>query len=119
MRNASNSKILYVAIVVVLGDRTFKLPSSTTSEPGRYVKSLRGARDGDANDTGTNPALPDTDGDGFDDGVEVAMGTDPTDPFDSHAPPIPVLGLGPIARGGLLAGALLAASRLGLRRQRS
>jgi len=47
------------------------------------------------------------------------MGTDPTDPFDSPALPIPVLGLGPIAGGGLLAGALLAASRLGLRRQRS
>jgi hypothetical protein len=28
------------------GDRTFKLGSGTTSEPGRYVKSLRGARDG-------------------------------------------------------------------------
>ena len=33
----------------------------------------------DATDTGTDPANPDTDGDGFDDGVEVAAGTDPTD----------------------------------------
>jgi hypothetical protein len=28
------------------GDRTFKLPSSTTSEPGGYVKSLGEPRDG-------------------------------------------------------------------------
>lgn len=33
----------------------------------------------DANDTGTDPALGDTDGDGFDDGVEVLAGSDPTD----------------------------------------
>ena len=33
----------------------------------------------DANDTGTSPALADTDGDGFDDGVEVLEATDPTD----------------------------------------
>jgi cysteine-rich repeat protein len=36
----------------------------------------------DINDTGTSPALADTDGDGFDDDVEVAGGTDPTDPQD-------------------------------------
>jgi cysteine-rich repeat protein len=30
------------------------------------------------NDTGTNPAKADTDGDSFDDGVEVTAGTDPT-----------------------------------------
>ena len=33
----------------------------------------------DASDTGTNASDPDTDGDGFDDGVEVASGTDPND----------------------------------------
>lgn len=32
----------------------------------------------DADDTGTDPTLSDTDGDGFDDGVEVLAGTDPT-----------------------------------------
>jgi hypothetical protein len=32
-------------------------------------------------DTGTDPALYDTDGDGFGDGLEVANGTDPTDPL--------------------------------------
>jgi hypothetical protein len=30
----------------VRGDRPFKLASGTTSEPGRYVKSLWGARGG-------------------------------------------------------------------------
>ncbi|MBW2294012.1 MAG: DUF4215 domain-containing protein, partial [Deltaproteobacteria bacterium] len=35
----------------------------------------------DANDTGTDPALADTDGDAFDDDVEVAAGTNPTDPL--------------------------------------
>jgi hypothetical protein len=34
------------AFEFLAGDRTFKLGSGTTSEPGRYVKSLRGARDG-------------------------------------------------------------------------
>ena len=29
-----------LVLVTPLGDRTFKLGSSTTSEPGRYVKSL-------------------------------------------------------------------------------
>ncbi len=32
------------------------------------------------NDTGTDPARADTDGDGFEDGDEVAAGTDPTNP---------------------------------------
>ncbi|MEM0898225.1 MAG: hypothetical protein AAGJ79_15235 [Verrucomicrobiota bacterium] len=33
----------------------------------------------DANDTGTNPRVRDTDGDGFSDGTEVRLGSDPTD----------------------------------------
>ena len=33
------------------GERTYKLSSGTTSEYGRYVKSLRGARDGTASPT--------------------------------------------------------------------
>ena len=67
-------------------------------------------------DTGTSPALADTDGDGFDDGEEVLAGSDPTDPLDTpDSPPIP--GLGAIA-GALLGGALLGATRLRLRRRR-
>ena len=30
----------------LVGDRTFKLPSGTTSEPGRYARSLGEPRDG-------------------------------------------------------------------------
>ncbi|MFP6629416.1 MAG: DUF4215 domain-containing protein, partial [Myxococcota bacterium] len=41
-----------------------------------------------ANDTGTNPALADTDVDGFDDGVEVAAGTDPTDALSFPGAPV-------------------------------
>jgi cysteine-rich repeat protein len=36
----------------------------------------------DVNDTGTNPALADSDGDTFDDDVEVAAGTDPNNLLD-------------------------------------
>ena len=43
---------------------------------------------------GTNPLLADTDGDDFDDGVEVAAGTDPLDDgdFPSGPQPVPVNG---------------------------
>jgi DNA-binding beta-propeller fold protein YncE len=40
-------------------------------------------------DTGTSPTLVDTDGDGVDDGVEVAAGTNPNDPFDFPATAVP------------------------------
>jgi len=52
-----------------------------------------------ANDTGTDPANPDTDGDGIPDGQEVANGTDPTNPLDPAPPVVPVL---PAAGGALL-----------------
>ncbi|MEE2674405.1 MAG: DUF4215 domain-containing protein [Myxococcota bacterium] len=42
----------------------------------------------DANDTGTDPALEDTDADGFDDGAEVTAGTDPTDPLSFPGAPV-------------------------------
>ena len=46
----------------------------------------------DPSDTGTDPLVADTDGDGADDGTEVAVGTDPTD--KASAPPfVPALGI--------------------------
>jgi len=55
-------------------------------------------------DTGTDPALADSDGDGFDDGVEVRLGTDPNDPLDHPTPQLPALSSW---GAGLLATALL------------
>ncbi len=47
----------------------------------------------DASDTGTNPALSDTDGDGYDDSDEVTQGTDPTNPLSyPGSPPLAVCG---------------------------
>jgi len=70
----------------------------------------------DANDTGSNPALADTDGDGFDDGVEVAAGSDPND--SGSTPGIPVPLLAPLSTL-VLGGGLLLAMRQGLRTRRS
>lgn len=59
-----------------------------------------------AGDTGSDPTVADSDGDGVDDGVEVDLGTDPNDPDSTPAIPLaPPLGL------ALLALALLAAPR--------
>lgn len=46
-------------------------------------------------DTGTNPLDPDSDGDGFDDGEEVASGSDPNDPTSTppSVAPVPSLSL--------------------------
>ena len=52
-----------------------------------------------ADDTGTDPADPDSDGDGIPDGEEVANGSDPTDP---DSPPPPVVPALPVAGGALL-----------------
>jgi hypothetical protein len=69
----------------------------------------------DANDTGTSPFSADTDGDGFDDPVEVAAGSDPNDPLNTpETPAIPGLG----ALGGTVLASLLAlAAVVGLRRR--
>jgi sugar lactone lactonase YvrE len=69
----------------------------------------------DENDTGSNPTSADTDGDGFDDAVEVAVGTDPNDPFEFPAPGVPLLG----APAALLLGiSLVATAGAALRRRR-
>ena len=73
----------------------------------------------DPQHTGSNPALADTDGDGFDDGEEVASGHDPNDPADYPGVfiPPPVPSLGPVGLGalaslmGLFAGASLRRTR--------
>ena len=72
----------------------------------------------DPQHTGSNPALADTDGDGFNDGVEVAGGYNPNDPFSNpnfFSPPVP--SLGPLGLGAL-AGAIGLLSSLTLRRSR-
>ena len=71
----------------------------------------------DANDTGTNPALFDTDGDGFGDGEEVLAGSDPNNSGSTPPPPgVPLLGGLPMA---LLAGALAIAARRSLKGRRA
>jgi len=68
------------------------------------------------NDTGSDPLLFDTDGDGYGDGVEVAAGSDPNNPASipggQGVPALPLAGL------WLAAGALFAAARPLLRRAR-
>ena len=68
-----------------------------------------------AQDTGTNPLLADSDGDTYSDGVEVAQGSDPTDPASTpDAPHIPALPLPGLA---LLAIAISAAARRAIPRR--
>ena len=59
----------------------------------------------DENDTGTSPFSADTDDDGFDDGIEVAHGSDPNNALSTpETPSLPGIGL----MGGLLATLILA-----------
>jgi hypothetical protein len=86
------------------------LPNGVETGTGVFV---------DANDTGTSPALADSDLDGFDDPTELAAGTDPNDSTEfpgSSATPVPLLPGLPGAGGViLLVGALFAVGRRGLR----
>ena len=65
-------------------------------------------------DTGTSPANPDTDGDGFEDGVEVNQGTDPNNPNDFPNSDLPLL---PGFGGAVLGGAMVAMGYWRLRRR--
>ena len=66
------------------------------------------------NDTGTHPLLADSDGDGFTDGQEVQLGSDPNNPVSTPLTLLP--GLSPL--GAFLCGlALISAYWLVLRRR--
>jgi hypothetical protein len=70
-----------------------------------------------ADDTGTSAAMADTDGDGYDDGVEVSLGTDPNNALDfpgSLVPSVPSVSHLGMA---VLVGALLFIGGLELRRR--
>ena len=69
----------------------------------------------DENDTGTDPLVADTDGDGWQDGQEVVAGTDPTDPNSVPGGP-GVPGLGP-AWYAVLTAALWGVAAGGMRRR--
>ena len=82
------------------------LPNGVETGTGIFVSG---------NDTGSSPALADTDGDGFNDDVEVSAGTDPNDSLDFPGS-VPALGPWPAVA---LGGGLLVAMRLALRRRRT
>lgn len=66
----------------------------------------------DAGNTGTNPAAADTDGDGFDDGIEVLAGSDPTNPASTpNGPSSAIPLLPPLAMFALMGALLLVARR--------
>ncbi len=67
---------------------------------------------------GTNPLLADTDADGFDDGLEVALGTDPLDPLSFPPLPAAVPALLPVGSAWLAVSLVLAATLFGRLRAR-
>ena len=81
------------------------LPNGVETNTGVFV---------DPDNTGSDPASADTDGDGFDDGLEVALGSDPNNPMSVPTAP----GLAPVPALILVSGIAFAASRI-LRRRRS
>ena len=69
-RSFSIDYVRLIAGAPVLDTDLDGLPDAIETGTGTFV---------DSSDTGTDPADPDTDGDGFNDGVEVTSGTDPND----------------------------------------
>ena len=68
-------------------------------------------------DTGTDPDFADTDGDGFEDGREIELGTDPNDPASFPLPQVPVLpDSGVLALMGAMLATGIGAARWGSRR---
>lgn len=98
------------------------LPDGAEDNTGVYVSPAQ---------TGTDPLDPDTDGDRFDDGWEVALGSNPHDPNDPHSRDLPRSAPGPrrcysscsrrrVRAGcGCGAGELDAQRRTGSKRRRS
>nr|MDJ0852087.1 hypothetical protein [Myxococcota bacterium] len=114
---ASDGPLTYTCVPPGSGDRTGIDRDQDTLLDG--VETNTGVFVG-TSDTGSNPALRDSDGDGFDDDVEVfnlPTATDPNDPqsFPGAPPAVPVLS--PLGLGGL-AGALLLTAAAALRRPR-
>jgi hypothetical protein len=69
-------------------------------------------------DTGTDPGMADTDGDGFDDGHEVLAGTDPTNPASFPGSPPLVPGLHGLLVSSILVGSLMATGGIASGRRR-
>lgn len=55
------------------------------TDTGVFVSSI---------ETGSDPLVADSDGDGWNDGVEVAQGSDPNDPLSTPNPSVPLLPIG-------------------------
>jgi len=69
----------------------------------------------DTNQSGTDPLVFDTDGDGWGDGYEAVLGSDPTD--SASEPPVALPGVAPLGLG-ILGAAMGAFGALGLRARR-
>jgi hypothetical protein len=82
------------------------LLDSVETDTGTYVSP---------SDTGSDPLSADSDGDGFDDGAEVAFGSDPNSASSvpsAQIPSLPAAGLGALAMLFFLSGAVILGRRL-------
>ena len=96
--NAPGQEVTYTCVPFGSGERVAvdrdvdNLVNGVETNTGVFVS---------ASDTGSDPANSDSDGDGFDDGVEVAAGTDPNNPASRPSTNLPALS--PLATGVLVA----------------